>query len=160
MNTQHDHVMIDLETVDNVPTAAIVSIGAVDYNTGLALGLTSSQGALDWWAKQSAKARSVFQDPDMVTIHGALNAFGRFMYRMNDPRVWGNGASFDNAILQVAYRLAGTPLPWQFWNDRGYRTAAARIPQKRWNSGTLHNALDDAKSQAAHLLKYAPEAIV
>lgn len=173
MNT--DHVMVDLETADNVPTAAILSIGAVVFkgpNEGLTFyqavdlrscsnrGLTTSSQTMSWWAKQSPEAQKVFTDPERLPLVRALFSFSDFMLQLSDPRVWGNGASFDNAILANAYRAAELNLPWKFWNDRCYRTVAAGIRQRRVQTGTHHNALDDAISQAQHLMQYAPGAVV
>lgn len=170
-----DHVMVDLETADNVPTAALVAIGAVvfrgphaglqfyraaDLHSCLAAKLTMSNDTMAWWGKQSPEARAVFADPQRVTVLAALQEFYHFMNGLNEVRVWGNGASFDNAILSNAYRAVGVPLPWKFWNDRCYRTVAAGMLQKRQQQGTHHNALDDAISQADHLIRYAPEAVV
>ena len=172
---RNDHIMVDLETADNVPTAAVVAIGAVvfagpnrgvtfyaavDLQSCLSAGLTMSAGTMDWWGRQSAEARAVFDDPQRLGILEALQAFHRFVSPLSEPKVWGNGASFDNAILSNAYRACGVPLPWKFWNDRCYRTAAARIPQKRRQQGTHHNALDDAISQADHLLEHGRDGIV
>lgn len=170
-----DHVMIDLETADNVPTAAVVAIGAVvfqgpnaglqfytavDLHSCLAAKLTMSDDTMAWWGKQSLEARAVFADPQRMPVLAALQEFYRFMQSLNEPRVWGNGASFDNAIMANAYRAVGVPLPWKFWHDRCYRTVAAGIFQKRHQQGTHHNALDDAISQADHLLAHAREAVV
>jgi len=68
-------------------------------------------------------------------------------------RVWGNGAAFDNVILASAYRQANITQPWLFWNDRCYRTVKALSPAVTMQrNGTHHNALDDAESQARHLI--------
>lgn len=167
------HVMIDLETVDNTPTSAILSIGAivfhgegigrefyatVDVESCKALGLTESAETLAWWARQSEKARQVFTDPDRKPLLFALQELARFID--TDSRVWGNGASFDNAILSNAYTACGLPLPWKFWNDRCYRTVSVLAPTRRVQSGTHHNALDDAKSQAEHLLSFGSAYLV
>ena len=168
------HVMIDLETLDNVPTSAIVSIGAVvfkgdmegetfyvavDKDSSIASGGTVSVETLDWWDNQSKEAKSVFSDPSKVCLKEALCKFSRWMSKLNNPRVWGNGASFDNAILSCSYRRVGEELPWKWWNDRCYRTVVANKP-KRIQKGTHHNALDDAISQAEHLLLVSPEHVV
>lgn len=165
------HVMVDLETADNVPTSAIVSIGAVifagklprdtfyvavDLQSSLTAGLTISADTMEWWGKQSPEARAVFDDPARVTLREALARFASFMPK--DAKVWGNGASFDNAILATAYRLCGLPLPWEFWDDRCYRTVAAHLP-RRVQQGTHHNALDDAISQADHLTAHGAQFI-
>jgi len=68
--------------------------------------------------------------------------------------VWGNGASFDNAILANAYHKTHLDLPWQYYNNRCYRTIKNCYPNiKLSRAGTLHKALDDAKSQAMHLIE-------
>ena len=168
-----NHIVVDLETADNLPGAAILSIGAyvftgpqkgdkyycgVDMQSSLAAGLTMSDSTMVWWGKQSEQARKVFTDPRRVTLAVALYDFAMFLSRYSDARVWGNGASFDNATLQIAYSRTGQPLPWKYWNDRCYRTAVAGLPW-RDQQGTHHNALDDAISQADHLLAVAPGAI-
>ena len=163
-----DHVMVDLETVDNVATSSILSIGAfvfagpheglafyqpVFFGSGLALGLTYSDDTMRAWAKQSEAARTVFMDARIVPIAEALAEFSKFLKPCKDVRVWGNGADFDNAILQVAYRKVGLQPPWAFWNNRCYRTMTAKCP-RRQNTGTHHNAYDDAVSQAEHMLTH------
>lgn len=170
-----DHVMVDLETADNVPTAAVVSIGAVvfkgpsagaqyytavDLPSSLALGLSTSDGTMGWWARQPPEAQAVFTDSARIPILLALQEFGAFIRGLSDPKVWGNGASFDNAILSNAYRRAGLELPWEFWNDRCYRTVMAGVRDRPSRVGVYHNALDDARTQAAHLLKHRPELIL
>jgi len=166
------HIMVDLETADNVPTAAIVSIGAViftgpragdtfytavDLQSSLSAGLTMSAETMDWWGKQSPEARAVFDDYTRMGLFYALHAFADWIPA--GSKVWGNGASFDNAILQTAYRLAGRPLPWKFWDDRCYRTVAAHLP-RRVQTGTHHNAPDEAVSQANHLTQHGARFIL
>lgn len=166
-----NHVMVDLETVDNVPSSAIVSIGAVlfdhtgvsqntfyevvDLQSCLDAGLSMTADTLSWWMKQSDPARAVFQQKgDHAAL--VLSRFGKYL--PPNCKLWGNGASFDNAILANAYRAFGMPAPWQFWNDRCYRTVVAGLA-KRQQTGTHHNALDDAISQAHHLIQVNPGAI-
>lgn len=44
-------------------------------------------------------------------------------------------------------------VPWPHWNDRCYRTLKAMRPDvKMERTGTHHNAVDDATSQARHAL--------
>lgn len=171
---KYDHVMLDLETGDNVASAAIAAIGAVafagpsagayfytavDLDSSAALGLTTSVDTMAWWSRQSPEAQAVFCDPQRRHVADALREFAAFMQGLSTPRVWGNGASFDNAIMSYAYRQAGLALPWKFWNDRCYRTAMAGVIEKPVRTGTYHNALDDARTQATHLLAHRPEAL-
>jgi hypothetical protein len=165
-------VMIDLETMGTGPDAAIVAIGAVSFDIGTGqigrkfyavVDLASSVksgGQIDadtvlWWLKQSDEARGEF---DRIG-EGHLNALLRFSEWMQAEdatdklKVWGNGAAFDNAILAGAYKRENLSPPWKFWNDRCYRTVKALHPSVSMErTGTHHNALDDAESQALHLM--------
>jgi hypothetical protein len=170
-----NNVMLDLETLDNGPTAAIVAIGAVMFDqsgvcahvnsfysavrvqSSINAGLTINGSTVEWWMGQSDAARAVFSEhaPQLAEV---LQNFAAWL--PGDAKLWGNGASFDNAILSNAYRATRLPQPWEFWNDRCYRTAVAGATVKREQLGTHHNALDDARSQAYHLIKVAPYALI
>lgn len=167
-----DHVMIDLETVDNIATAGIISIGAyvfagpmesarfyqaVDMESSIEWGLTKSESTMHWWATRDDDAQAVFHDLSKIALPEALDKFTAFLSAMTEPRIWGNGAAFDNAILANAYAKTGKKLPWRYVHDRCYRTAVAGSDTRRLQHGTHHNALDDAISQARHLLDVAPQ---
>lgn len=167
-------VMLDLETMGNGPDAAIMAIGAVLFdpihgtkgaNYYAVIDLQSSVntgGVIDastvmWWLAQTADARLALVEAD-TTLHlsAALADFADWIDIHSDRRrvrMWGNGAAFDNVILASAYRRAGIPQPWRYSNDRCYRTIKAEhpdVPLQR--EGTHHNAIDDARSQAQHLI--------
>jgi exodeoxyribonuclease VIII len=77
-------------------------------------------------------------------------------YNSQTIKVWGNGSDFDNKLLSTAYEKIGWKhlIPWNFRNNRCYRTVKNLYPSvKMKRSGDHHNALDDAKSQANHLLE-------
>ena len=165
-------VMLDLETMGTGPQAAIVAIGAVEFDAQsqligeefyVVVDLESSVahgGVIDastvlWWLKQSDAARAAF-DRSGTSLTAALIQFSSWMTARaprENVRVWGNGAAFDNVILASAYRQANITQPWLFWNDRCYRTVKALSPAVTMQrNGTHHNALDDAESQARHLI--------
>jgi len=103
-----------------------------------------------WWAEQSEDARAIFNHPEAKPLPQVLAEFAAWLPK--DSRIWGNGAGFDQPILAAAYRAVGIPLPWEFRNERCYRTLKALAPDvKIRRTGTHHNALDDAVSQADHL---------
>jgi len=164
-------VMIDLEPMGNGPQAAIVAIGAVgfdviggklgesfyevtDLSSSVDSGLEMDASTVIWWMKQGNEAREAIckgGEPLMIALLNITDWMRQFG---EDVRVWGNGASFDNVILASAFRKSRLPVPWKFWNDRCYRTVKAMYPCiKMERVGTHHNALDDAKSQALHLMK-------
>ena len=165
-------VMLDLETMGNGPQAAIIAIGAVEFDiqaqqigerfykvidleSAVACGGVMDASTVLWWMKQSDAARSAF-DRGGESIAAVLQQFAAWVESRaprDDVRVWGNGAAFDNVILASAYRRNGTRQPWQFLNDRCYRTMKAQHPAvKMQRNGTHHNAIDDAESQARHLI--------
>lgn len=161
---EHPSVMVDLETMGAGPSAAIVAIGAVDslgrefYRTVDLASSVTAGGVIDpstvmWWMGQSDEARAALTSPGAVHIVQALTEFSAWVADLGaDVRVWGNGAAFDNVILGGAYDRSGLPRPWAFWNDRCYRTIKSLRPGiKMSRTGTHHNALDDARSQADHL---------
>lgn len=163
------HVMVDLETMGTRPNAPIIAIGAVMFNSNAILdefyvnvdlesAVNDSQAVVDpktvlWWMEQSGEARSALR-ADKENILNALYDFREWIKPVDPDGVWGNGASFDNTILSETYRRMNLTPPWYFWQDRCYRTMKGMYPQITMErSGVHHNALDDAKSQALHLIK-------
>ena len=168
-------VMVDLETLGQTPGCALVSIGAVAFNGAklgpefyqvvgrqscLDAGLFEEEATLVWWKTQPLEAalafdQSVNDGRQSIALKVSLEQFRTFLGAFGpNVRVWGNGADFDNAILACAHRAAGLKLPWQFWNNRCYRTVKNLNPRVKLDrTGVYHNALDDAKSQARHMLE-------
>ena len=164
-------IMVDLETMGTASTAPVIAIGAVAFkyeNGVLTIGsefyrtidLRSEQKAgavieadtVMWWMQQSDAARRKLTSGE-VSAHEALQEFALWLVATtNEPRIWGNGASFDNVILASAYKRHGIALPWKYYNDRCYRTLKNLAPHIHpVHTGTHHNALDDARVQTNHL---------
>lgn len=169
-------LMIDLETLGVTTSAPVVSIGAVFFDletatigksfyqtvtleSAMEYGVVESS-TLRWWLLQSVRAKAVFSDINATTFNRALEAFSIFIsenIQTEDVEVWGNGSSFDNAILANCYARLSMPLPWKFRNDRDMRTIVALCKQLTGTDplssvtrvGIHHNALDDALFQAA-----------
>ncbi|EJF3478811.1 3'-5' exoribonuclease [Escherichia coli] len=171
------HLMIDLETMGTNTNAPIMVIGAVffDPQTGeigpvfyIVISLTDAMntgavpdgGTIKWWLKQSSEARAAILT-GQVKLKDALSRFREFINEYSDEKfvqVWGNGATFDNAILRTSYERLDIPCPWRYHNDRDVRTivelgkaidfdARTAIPFE----GERHNALDDARHQAKYV---------
>lgn len=169
-------VILDIETLDSVPGAAILAIAAVAVSTdpdqedryfnwsveldsSLAAGLTVSEDTFEWWLSQSLAARSALVDVQRESLRGVLCRLTEFITEARGPSrvgtigVWGNGADFDNACLQVAYRRFYLAVPWGRNENRCYRTIRMlypKITQGQSHKGA-HIALEDAKRQAEHL---------
>lgn len=161
-----NEIMLDLETMGNRAGAAIVAIGAVRFDqSGLggqfyrtislrdcvAEGLRIDPETVNWWLQQSDTARkAIVTDPSPLR-----EALVEFMLWCGKPSaLWGNGSDFDNVILAEGYRVCDIDLPWDWWANRCYRTFKNIRPDIRMGArhGTHHNALDDAISQAKHLI--------
>jgi hypothetical protein len=160
------NVMVDLETLGNGSNSVIISIGAVTFDhTGIGdtfyanidpqscadAGLKMDVSTVMWWMQQTEQSRAVFKkvNSPLEVVLGEFSA-----WFPAGATLWGNGSTFDNVILSNAYRAIGVKQPWDFWNDRCYRTLKSLYPHvKLERSGVAHNALDDAKSQAMHAVR-------
>lgn len=165
--------MVDIETLSLEPNAMIVSLGAVlfskegvdDQNIFYeTIDIVQAQkdhgdkfhidaGTVTWWTSQSAASRAVFSTRK-EKIEIVLSRFANWLKSWNVNGIWGNGSDYDNVVLAQAYRTCGLTLPWKFGKNRCYRTLknlCPSIPLER--IGEHHNALDDAKSQAAHAVQ-------
>ena len=160
-------VMLDLETMGNRSTSAIIAIGAVrfsvalgiedefykviDLNSSMCSGCSVDADTIMWWMRQSHDARKQFR----VGNTPLVDALKEFTSWINwNSEVWGNGSDFDNVILANAFHQCNLKQPWPFYHNRCYRTMKNMFPEivmKR--KGTYHNAVDDARSQADHLLR-------
>ena len=167
-------VMLDLETMGNGPDAAIIAIGAtefdlqnralgrqfysvIDLESAVKFGGVMDASTVLWWLNQSEDARKPFADKGHH-VDASLMIFSNWLAQagpIDELKIWGNGAGFDNVILASAYRRSGIQQPWQYRNDRCYRTLKGLYKDVKMGPrcGVHHNALDDAASQALHLLE-------
>ncbi len=170
MNTD---IMIDLETLDVLPTATILTLGAVkfdpfgdekdnpqmeklylriDIDSCDKLGATVSNATLDWWAQQSPAAQAEAFDPtNRIDIADAMNQLYKFCW--GAKRVWSHGAAFDIPICEFYFRKLGKAIPWNFWEVRCTRTAFDLGINPNRATVTAHNALEDAVDQALGVQK-------
>lgn len=161
-------VMIDLETLDVLPTATILTIGAVkfdpfgdelseadmekfyvkvDVDSCDKIGCTVSQDTLEWWAKQSQEAQNeAFSPDDRIEITDAVNQLYKFCW--GAKRVWSHGAGFDIIILENLFRKIGKAIPWSFWEVRDTRTLFDIGINPNRPPVLKHHALEDAWNQA------------
>jgi DNA polymerase III epsilon subunit-like protein len=166
-------VMIDLETLDVLPTATILTIGAVkfdpfgddlneptceklyikvDIDSCDAIGSTVSPSTLEWWASQSKEAQEDAFDPNnRISIEEAINQLYKFCW--GAKRVWSHGVGFDLIILEHYFRKIGKAVPWQFWEMRDTRTLFDIGINPERATVTAHNALADALDQALGVQK-------
>ena len=160
-------VMLDIETLGNNSKSVIISLGAVEFDENglgrefymnvdpkscILAGLQMDADTVMWWMQQSDAARSIFKNK-AEPLEDVLHEFKQWFPK--DALVWGNGATFDNVIVDNAYRAANMNKPWKYNADRCYRTLKALYPHIKpiERLGTHHNALDDAKYQALHAIE-------
>jgi DNA polymerase III epsilon subunit-like protein len=165
MNTD---IMIDLETLDVLPTATILTIGAVkfdpfgedvtepkcekfyvrvDVDSCDRIGATVSQSTLDWWASQEQAAQDEAFDPNgRIPIEDAMAQLYKFCW--GAKRVWSHGAGFDVTILEWYFRKIGKAIPWSFWEVRDTRTIFDLGINPNRPPVLKHHALEDAWNQA------------
>jgi hypothetical protein len=143
-------VMIDIECLDHVATAAIVTIGVIAFELDgpplkpleelsearekwaakinlqscLAAGLTIDPATLAWWFRQEEAARlecaSAIETG--VDLKAALLSLSKWLRTMTVGSVWSHGATFDIPIMEHAARQVGVRLPWAYTIARDTRT--------------------------------------
>lgn len=172
-----EHLMLDLETLgaDSAPNCVVLSIGAVLFNPEredrfddltaegfhvyldpkpqLDVGIGVDWSTLLWWHQQSAPARTEMWNERLARVSPvmALGALKEYLKGKDAKRVWGNGPSFDCALLDNLCRTFGVTPLFKYFDQRCVRTVGELANLKRENFGTFHNALDDAASQAVYV---------
>jgi exodeoxyribonuclease VIII len=168
MDSKQIQIMNDLETMSVRSNAAICSIGAVkftlqdgivdtfyktiDARTCKEVGLHFDKNTIKWWSEQNTEALKELTR-NCSPLQDVLESYTEWYGNKSLP-TWGNGAAFDNVVIENAYFAIDRVRPWKYWHDRCYRTVKELIvvePDPR--DGIYHNALDDAVFQTKHLLK-------
>lgn len=168
-------ISIDLETLGTRAGSVITQIGLCAFNRSindprgsssinirvnpqscLDLGMKADWSTIKWWIMQNEPARIGMASQIGSDIHLALSKVGDWVgencgFSEKKHRVWGNGAGFDVTLLEVAFNMAGMPVPWDFRNVRDLRTLAdlkPAYPVTRVMPRVAHDAEADATAQA------------
>lgn len=176
----YTHLMVDIESMGEKPNAPIVSIGAVFFDP--ASGQTgpefykviSLESAMEWggvpdastilfWLKETSEARSEIVMDHAIPLDDALLQFKDFIAEnaangKDTVQVWGNGATFDNVLLENSYARTGITCPWKYWNNRDVRTivelgkAVGYTPRHEIPfEGEPHKAISDTRHQVKYV---------
>lgn len=176
---EYVNIMIDIETLGKRPGSVILSIGAVEFdiNTGKIIGefyavidlessihdgLTVDSSTLLWWmSNDRQEARNDLlkiydEDEESYDLCEALIDLSGFIESSReddkDLRVWANPPTFDLMILESAYDILNTEVPWKHYEMMDLRTLKKIYkgdkPKFEIKEGVKHNALYDAKLQA------------
>ncbi len=161
------HISLDLETLGTGTNAAIIQIGAVEFDLAGNLGLEFRKtvcldhaldsgakvdaGAFAFWMGQSEEARyAVTNNPQ--PLGETLRLFMKFVAKCKATRIWGNGATFDNRILAETYqryrKMPGIEMPWHFTGDRDMRTLLSTV--RFLGLGEILRATDIPDGEIAH----------
>lgn len=173
-----NHAMIDLETLSTAHNAVVLSIGAcifdddhkpvtekfyanLEIDTQLALSRNVSQSTFMWWLQQTEAARDAIVRTERQDTKNTLVSFARWLDTHNVVGVWGNGAAFDNILLESMYDDYKLPRAWKYNQNFCYRTLAAiagPIAESKSFMRILptvaHDALADAIAQAQNAQLY------
>lgn len=168
------NVMVDIETLGTKKESAILSIGAVAFDThgihhefytniSIKNNLINNRkidgDTLNWWFSQSDDViKSIIKEP-CVNLCDALLNFRNWLEKMRFHTIWANGANFDIEILQNAYEQFNIDLPWKYKQIccmRAIRELGRIIslPYGQYKSENIflaHNALEDATIQAQYV---------
>lgn len=139
----------------------------VDEESCLEACLSVDPATEKWWSGQTDEAYKVVilaRSGLATPLPEALARLNRWQQNLGPRtklRIYGNGADFDNPILRVAYDCASVEPYAAGYGGRCYRTLKNLDelfgPQFRAHKlervGVYHDALDDAKSQATHLME-------
>lgn len=162
-----NNIMLDIETMDSASTAAIVSIGAVQFDMETAetgkqfyanidlqscidAGLTVSASTIMWWMSKDKEAQNSLID-NPISLFTALNSFNEWLYEINGENceIWANSPSFDCVILKNAFNAIKVQPEWRYYNERCVRTLTAFNPgiRKQIINDLPHDALNDCLYQ-------------
>jgi len=138
----------------------------INVDSSLERFLREDPDTVEWWSKQSAEANVTLtaaracQGADLPDAMHDMNHWFKSINTKSNILLYGNGADFDNPILRCMYDAALVPPFYAGYGGRCYRTLKNLDElfgdmfkfHKVERQGTHHNALDDAKSQAIHLM--------
>jgi len=168
------YLMLDLETLGKGNNALVTTISAVqfDLSTGkigaeIELGLDWEEeiekgaeidiSTFRWWLNQNKEAQERMINTPTFAVKTALIQFANFIVKnfkdLNNVRLYGNGATFDNVIIRNLYQRHGIEFILPYWCDKDVRTLVDITginPRDYEFEGVKHRGVDDCK----HQIKY------
>lgn len=165
--------MLDLETMATSPNAFITGIGfaifelhsphrllarykaAIDLEDPFQAKRDVAPTTIKWWLQQSREAQEAMLT-DSTNVKRALEEINRLWIGHQPQTIWAKSPGFDCVIIESMYKELGMKCPWWFSQTRDVRTVEHLAKNKAgieilpsFNTGTAHNALDDALEQIA-----------
>ncbi len=181
------HLVVDIETMGGPPKGALISIGAcyfdirtgtigaqfsvnIDLRSSVMRGMETDDRTIEWWHQPSNAEALELTKIDVVSLPEALMQFMNWIAEnRKQPMMWGNGSSFDNVILDEAFKICDLPFPSHYRQWRDMRTWTQELGkdllglnkkdfshlEEDWQA---HVALDDAIRQARIISEIYQEA--
>ena len=164
--------MLDLETLGTHPDCVILTLGAIkfdpfgnrepgpgiylrlDINEQLAIGRSTLDSTIEWWAKQDPEVReeALGDSRSRTNIGDMKKELNKFLVGVD--HIWAQGPAFDIVILENLYRSQSWPIPWHFWQIRDSRTLfGVHGDPRKSGRDQAHNALADCFYQAQAVQK-------
>lgn len=165
------HIMLDLETMGVNADALITTISAVGFDlwTGqcfeefeialnweeqIAKNAKMDASTVQWWLKQSKEAQEMMMLLPTQPVCTALTSFNAWIERIcpnvKEVKLWGNGVTFDNAILRNLYKRHNLDFVLPYYCDNDVRTLVTLKginPKDYEFKGIKHRGIDDCKHQ-------------
>lgn len=163
-------ISYDIETLGTEPGDVILSIGAVELNTGT--GETGDEfhctfdrlqqpfmrvleSTENWWRHPDQAAARPFLEIDRApTLHYGLTSFAAWLKGRNVRGGFWSRGYFDENLLGAAYLVCGLEKPWPYACPTDIRTLlkTAELLVGKLDLppfvGVKHYALDDARNEA------------
>lgn len=167
-------VMIDIETLGRKPGCVILEVGIVgivgtpnsatgkpyeQYKSSIAISIESQKlqaiepDTLKWWMEKPDAWKLICERQAHVRCNqkSAAKFIASHLTDLAPDEIWANSPSFDLAILREFFERNGSSVPWEYWQERDFRTVKARSSIKYLPPKDAHGALADAVAQADYL---------
>lgn len=161
------HLMLDIETLGNVPNSIIISISAVvfdddfneidffnenlDTSQSISLGFKATESTLQWWKEQNKETFEMCTK-NQKPVREVLNNLFNFIDIHDIDFVYGNSVSFDCVLLNCYFDRLQIERPWKFWQERCFRTFKNTFQFSKVEfKGIPHFSLDDCRFQIEQL---------
>lgn len=159
-------IMIDLETLGRAPRAVFTQVGwcvfdrtaseihksgciFVDPRSAQREGLELDADTVIWWLRQDKAAQEVMTRDGSSLEFALSDLHNVFAAHFNSGSLlWANSPSFDLAILENALKAVRLNKPWQYWQERDFRTFVSVTEAPKVRPAVAHRAEDDAVAQA------------
>lgn len=168
------HFMLDIETLSTAVNAAVLSIGAVEFDPfsgeiknefyhELRLDQQNNRkidaDTVQWWVREvifDVKKADIFCHTNTNPVRNALIWLKEFLGD-DEKVIWACDPDFDCAILANLYAEYQLPTPWKFYEPKSVRTVRELaklhdivVPAQ----SKSHNALEDCVRQVGEVVTF------